>query len=161
VFRALAEWLATWRVSEALQSWFWIIPTLQVFHLLALAIVMASVWMLYLRVMGVAGRAHTIETTARRFLPWIWRALVVLAISGSLLIIAEPRDSLLKPMLQIKLVLLVFAVVLTLFFQHGVRKNVYRDASSTISTGTKALGAVSLLIWISIAVAGRLIAYVV
>ena len=159
MYRALADWLAQSQFSETLQSLFWIIPTLQVFHILALAVVMASVWMLYLRVIGVAGKAHSIATMAARFLPWIWAALAVLAISGTLLVIAEPRDSLLRPMMQLKLVLLVVAIALTLFFQQRVRRGAYADAG-TIHAGTKLLGAVSLLVWLSIAVAGRLIAYV-
>jgi hypothetical protein len=160
VYRAFAEWLAESQFSELLQSWFWIIPTLQIFHILALSVVAAAVWMLNLRLLGVAGRAHGIQATARRFLPWIWAGLAVLAVSGSFLVIAEPRDSLLKPMMQIKLILLVVAIGLTVFFERGISRGAYADSQLPVRLGTKVLGAVSLITWLSIAIAGRLIAYV-
>ena len=158
MYRALAEWLAGSQLSEYLQAHFWVIPTLQIFHILMVAAVVASVWMLSLRLLGVAGTKHSIESMAQRFLPWMWSALVVLAISGTLLTISEPLDSLLKPMMQLKMALLLVGIVLTAAFQRGVRMGVYAGAPSV---GTKVLGGASLAVWLAIVAAGRLIAYVV
>ncbi len=50
---------------------------------------------------------------ARRFLPVIWPVLLVLLITGSLLIIGEPRRSLLNTTFYFKMASLAAAVVLT------------------------------------------------
>src|SRR6266403_2733883 len=81
------HWLGATPVSQLIQRVFWIIPTVQAVHILAISVVLASMAMFDLRLLGLAGRRNSIASLSRRFMPWLWSALIVLAVSGSILIV--------------------------------------------------------------------------
>jgi hypothetical protein len=157
----LSRWLAGTAASETIQNVAWIIPLVQTIHILALAIVLSSIGMLDLRLMGLAGLRVSISGMAARFLPWIWGALIVLAATGAILITGEPARSLLNPAFQAKMALLGAAILVTLAFQHTVRRNAgFWDLSPARRGLARLTALISLSLWLSIAVCGRLIAYV-
>ena len=67
-----------------------------------------------LRIFGLAGRRSTLAQTAGQYLPWIWRGLLVLALTGATLIIGEPVRSLVNPAFQAKMLMLAIAIAVTL-----------------------------------------------
>jgi len=155
------DWLSVTPVSMTLQSVEWIIPTVQSVHILAIAIVMSSVIMVDLRLMGLTGHTQSISGMARRFIPWVWWALLALLLSGAVLITAEPRRDLLNPVFQAKMALLVVAIGVTVIFQETVRRNMeFWDLSPSRRMGAWATAVISLLVWTAIVGCGRWIAYV-
>jgi hypothetical protein len=86
--------------------------------------------------------------------------LLLLLATGAIMIIAEPARSLKNPAFQIKMVLLISALVVTGLFQVLQRRNA---AFGDLRTGPRAAAAtvaiVSMLLWSSIIFAGRWIAY--
>lgn len=156
-----SDWLATTPVSMTLQTVEWIIPAVQSLHIIAIAIVMSSVIMVDLRLLGLMGHTQSISGLTRRFIPWVWWALLVLLLSGLILITAEPRRDLLNPVFQAKMALLVLAIAVTAVFQETVRRNMeFWDLSPSRRAGAWATAVVSLLIWTAIIGCGRWIAYV-
>ena len=155
------DWLSVTPVSMLLQTVEWIIPTVQTVHILSIAIVMSSVIMVDLRLMGLMGHSQSISGMTRRFIPWVWWALVALLLSGAVLITAEPRRDLLNPVFQAKMALLVVAMIVTVVFQTTVRRNMeFWDLSPGKRTGAWITAVVSLLVWTAIVGCGRWIAYV-
>ncbi len=155
------DWLSVTPISMTLQSIAWIIPTVQSLHILAIAIVMSSVIMVDLRLMGLMGHTQSISGMTRRFIPWVWWALVVLLLSGAVLITAEPRRDLLNPIFQAKMALLIVAIAVTVLFQETVRRNMeFWDLSPGRRMGAWATAVISLLVWTAIVGCGRWIAYV-
>jgi uncharacterized membrane protein len=149
----------TW-LSGLISSVGWIIPFLQVIHILAISSVISSVFLLNLRLLGLWGREEAAEAAARRLLPFIWWPLPVLLITGALLITAEPARSLENPSFAIKMALLVVAIGLTLLCQ---RRYVTAPAMA-VSHGwrgaaARGLGIASITVWVGIVLAGRWIAY--
>lgn len=158
VLKEFCRWLAATPLSQHIQDAFWVIPTVQIVHIVSIAIVMTSMAMLDLRLVGVAGRRQSLFDMADRFLPWVWTALVVLLCSGTILIIGEPGRDLLNTVFWIKMSLLATALVLTWTFQHMLqRSKTFWDRNRTAAV---LLGSVSLVIWMGIIGAGRWIAYV-
>jgi uncharacterized membrane protein len=160
MLEAFCAWLERTPLSAAIQNIDWIIPVSQIIHILCLSVVLSSAVLLDFRVMGLAARRVSIPDMAQRFLPWIWSALALMALSGIVLIIGEPRRDLLNPAFQMKMILLLAAVVMTLMFQVSVR----RSASSWQEDrkrgwSVRLVAAMTLGLWIGIAVCGRLIAY--
>jgi hypothetical protein len=155
------DWLSLTPISMLFQSVEWIIPMVQSVHILAIAIVMSSVIMVDLRLMGLMGHSQSISGLARRFIPWVWVSLVVLLLSGLILITAEPRRDLLNPIFQLKMALLVVAIIVTAVFQETVRRNMeFWDLSPSRRAGAWVTAVVSLLVWTAIVGCGRWIAYV-
>ena len=160
MLKSLTAWLAGTRASHALQDVSWIIPSVQVIHILAIAIVLSSVVMIDLRIFGLAGARTTMSETARRYVPPAWGALVVLACSGAVLIVAEPGRSLINPVFQLKMVMLAAAVAVTAAFQVSVQRSApVWDLAAGRGIIAKGLAIPTLLLWFAIAVAGRWIAY--
>ncbi len=154
---AFCDWLSSTAVSMVIQNVYWIIPTVQTVHILAIATVMASIVMLDFRLLGVSAHGQTIPDVAHRFLPWVWTAVAVLFTSGSLLIIAEPGRDLLNTVFYLKMSLLACVLVITFGFQVLVRRDgefwEHRRAIARITA------VVSLSLWVGIVICGRWIAY--
>jgi uncharacterized membrane protein SirB2 len=157
-----AIWLSHTAISDFIQNVLWIIPAVQCVHILAIAVVMSSVAMIDLRIFGLASRSAPMAEVAHRYLPWIWTALVVLAVTGVTLITGEPVRSLTNPAFQLKMAMLVVAIAVTIAFQLTVRRHApFWDLTPRSAAPAKVMALATLLLWFAIAVAGRWIAYMV
>jgi hypothetical protein len=160
MLQSFSAWLEATPLSSIVQNVGWIIPLGQIVHILCLSIVLSSVVLLDFRLLGVGSARVSIAGMARRFTPWIWSALVLMALSGSVLIVGEPKRDLLNPVFWTKMGLLVCAIVVTLSFQYSINRNAkYWDASRSSRLPARLLAVVSLGLWLAIAVCGRFIAY--
>jgi hypothetical protein len=153
------NWLSTTSVNQTFQTVTWIIPTVQTIHILAIAVVMSSVGIVDFRLLGLGSRSQTITQLTDRFLPWVWTALVVLALSGSMLIIAEPGRELDSIVFWWKMGLLLTVIVVTLLFQSRVKKNRASWDALPTSGAAKMTALISIVLWVGIVTAGRWIAY--
>ncbi len=156
------DWLGATPVSVTIQKVLWIIPTVQTVHILAISVVLASMAMFDLRLLGLAGRRSSIASLSRRFMPWLWCALIVLAASGCILIVGEPKRALGNVFFLLKMGMLTAAIALTLGFQAVLKRDLEggsADLAPAHFTAAKITGLASLVLWVAIAVAGRLIAY--
>ena len=156
------HWLGATPVSQLIQKVFWIIPTVQAVHILAISVVLASMAMFDLRLLGLAGNRNSIASLSRRFMPWLWGALIVLAASGSILIVGEPKRALGNLSFLLKMCMLATAIIVTLGFQAVLKRDLEggsADLAPAHDNLAKITGLLSLMLWVGIAVAGRLIAY--
>jgi hypothetical protein len=148
---AFCHWLQATQLSQLISSHFWIIPALQTVHILAIAAVVSSAFMIDLRLIGLVRGEQSTDAFAARFLPFIWWSLPILAVTGALLISAEPARSLENPSFGIKMALLLAAITVTLLYQRlGARLGWLPRFG---------MGLASLLLWTGIVLAGRWIAY--
>jgi hypothetical protein len=156
-----AEWIATTAMSNTIQNVSWIIPTVQTVHIVCVAIVISAVFLVDLRILGVFARTQPVAAVSHRFLPWIWYALIVLLVTGTLLIIGEPTRSLMNPAFALKMAMLLTVAALTLVIERPLRRNAgYWDATGGRRVLLVAIALVSLTLWSCIVFAGRWIAYV-
>jgi uncharacterized membrane protein SirB2 len=156
---SFSKWLAATSLSHSIQTVTWIIPTLQTIHILCVAIAFSSAVLVDLRIFRLFERHEPLREVMRRFLPPIWPVLVILLITGSLLIIGEPRRSLVNTTFYLKMALLLVAIVLTATMQRTVLASpgAFDDRSRRL-TG-QALATLSVFVWCGILFAGRWIAY--
>jgi len=168
----LGQWLRTTPLTEislAIQkTWltalidkhFWVLPIIQTIHILAIAAVFVSVLMINLRILELAGRSRTMTETARRYLPWVWWGLLVLLISGVGIVFSDPVREFTNPIFWTKMVLVVVAALVSLWFQGSVRRKVARWEASQGGRFAIRAGAVAVIaLWCLIMLAGRWIAY--
>ena len=156
------NWLGATPASQVIQKVFWIIPTVQIAHILAISVVLASMAMFDLRLLGLAGKRNSIAALSRRFMPWLWSALIVLAVSGSILIVGEPKRALGNVSFELKMAMLATAIAVTVGFQVILKRDLAAGGTDLAPAHfgiAKITGLVSLALWAAIAVAGRLIAY--
>jgi hypothetical protein len=157
---AICAWIDQTPLSQAIQVTNWVVPTVQTVHILAVADVASSAFMIDLRLIGVFWPDRPMKSVGSRFLPFVWWPLLVLFATGAIMIIGEPARSLKNPAFQLKMTLLVAALVVTGLIQFFQR----RDAGfGDLGRGPRAVAVtvavVSLALWTAIIFAGRWIAY--
>jgi hypothetical protein len=161
VIEQFCDWLSRTNVSVAFQSANWFVPLVQTVHIIAIAILLTSVYVVSFRLMGLTRGTQALATLTAKLTPWIWTALGVLLVSGTLLTITEPARELLNWAFRVKM-LLVLALAGTLrVVQLRMRQNPeYWTESPARRHAARAIGIVSVIVGASIVTAGRWIAYV-
>ena len=161
MMQSFSDWLASTWISQTFADANWFVPTVQTVHILCIAVVVTTLGMMDVRLLRLTRRGPPVEAMAARFVPWVWRALVLLLISGALLTITEPSRELMNDAFRLKMIMVVLLVVLTLVVQRAtLREQGYWNASPSRQRLGKALGLGSLVLCVAIVAAGRLIAYV-
>jgi uncharacterized membrane protein SirB2 len=150
-------WIDQTALSEAIKQAAWVVPTVQTIHILAIAVVASSALMLDLRLIGVFWANRPLEAVKARFLPLIWWPLLLLLATGIIMITAEPARSLKNPAFQLKMLLLIGALIVTGLFQLLHRRDAECGDGRRAAAVTLAI--VSIALWSSIIFAGRWIAY--
>ena len=90
----------------------------------------------------------------------IWPVLLILLVTGSLLIIGEPRRSLLNTTFYLKMTLLAVAIVLTVGLQWSLASAPeFWEKNRGRRIAARFAATVSILVWCGIIFAGRWIAY--
>ena len=146
-------------ISTGIRETFGFIPTTQSLHILAIAVVVGSALVTDLRLAGVLATDETPQTVVRRYLPWMWAAIVVLLVTGGTLVVAEPNRVLANPLFWIKMALVLFAFGLTLLFRYPILHPQFQLEHVRWAALAKPLAWVSLLVWIAVIFCGRWIAY--
>ena len=154
------QWLSQTSLSLAIQTHDWVIPTIQSIHIVGIGVVVGSVFMIDLRVLGWAGRDQTLVETVARFGPWLSGALCVLLVTGALMVVGEPARELLAFSFWFKMCLVAIGTLIAAVFQIALRRNGNQWEESIVKRrSTKSLAILTLFIWVSIIILGRLIAY--
>lgn len=158
--KGFSDWLAASPASVSLQGIEWMVPTVQTIHILAIAAVLSSATMVNLRLVGFGASSQSFASVSSRFVPWIWYAIVVLALSGAVLILIEPARPLLNPVFFVKLALIagVILLLLTIAMPLG-RDPLYWERSARRRRIGWGIAALSSLLWVGVICAGRWIAY--
>ncbi|MGI4880906.1 MAG: DUF6644 family protein [Janthinobacterium lividum] len=155
-----AKWLADTNASLKVQEILWIIPIVQCIHILAISTVIGAALMINLRILNVAGVSQSMTATSRRFIPWIWWGVSVALATGLVMIVGEPVRELVNFAFWGKMALLFVSLVLAGVFQSTLNRRVaFWETNDTKRHRVQILAVVSILIWVSILVLGRLIAY--
>ena len=128
-------------------------PTANLVHLLGLVMLLGAIGIADLRVAG-ALRALPLRPTVKALTPIGLAGLMLLALSGPLLFAADAKALVGSDIFARKLVLIGFALFNAMLFRWQWRRG------GDEPTGWMRAGAVvSLLLWITVAALGRLIAY--
>ena len=129
-----AAWLQATPFSVAIQSTLWLTPLLQTIHITMIGIVFVSMLNVALRVLGLMRADEPLADVWRRFAPWFWSALCVMAATGLVLTISA------------------------LSFGRAIRAAA--AAANPVSSGKARVVAVAtVLLWVAIMFLGRWIAY--
>ncbi len=160
MIQSFCDWLAATALSQFFANQNWFVPTVQTVHILSIAVVVITLGMLDFRLLRLTRTGPAPEVMAGKFIPWTWRALLVLLLTGILLIITEPTRELMNNAFRLKMLMVALLAVLTVAMQRAsAREPGYWSASPTRRRLGGALAMTSLVLCVSIVAAGRLIAY--
>ena len=153
-----AEWLQATHLSATIQSVSWVIPLLQSIHILMIGVVFVSALMIALRVLGRMRADEPFDAVWRRFAPWMWTGLVILAVTGLTLVVGEPVREFTALSFWLKMLLLVIGVTSTALYGRGLRP--YALVAPSEFPGTAKAASIGLItLWLAVIFLGRAIAY--
>jgi len=154
------EWLQNTDGSTALRESILVYPLVETTHVLTLTLFLGLIAMMDLRLLGLTMRQVPMTDIVRRLLPWAIAGFVLSVISGVLLFYSSPVRFAHNIFFRYKLIALVLAGVNAWAFHTGIYRKVSDwDRELLTPRRAKIAGALSLALWASIVVAGRMIAY--
>jgi hypothetical protein len=154
------DWLATTSGSIALHESLYMYPLVESAHVLTLCLFVGLAAVLDLRLVGAAFRRVPVSELTSRLFPWMLAGFVVMVTTGGLLFFAIPVRTYHNVFFRLKVILLVTAALNAWVFHAGIFRRVFEwDVAEPAPRRARIAGALSLMLWAFIIVAGRMIAY--
>lgn len=157
---AFCKWLEQSWVGGGVRESLWLFPAIETLHLLGMAVLIATVATVDLRLLGWILRQQPVSLIARRLVPWSWKAFAVQVMTGLVLFSSEAVKVYGNPAFRLKMLLIVLAGIQVLIFDRTVYRNVANWDEGSPPVSARISGAVSLLLWIGVVAAGRFIGFV-
>jgi len=145
----IEPWLKSLAAAEPVQlikSSSWALPMILCGHVLALTVLGGATLLPGLRLMGVGMTSVSPSSIEKTVRPWLWGALIALAITGLLMVIVNPMKLYRAPAFLVKVVALVPALILSFGV---VRLIASRDG--VITQQARILAGVALALWLGAA----------
>lgn len=154
--------LRLWLEGTTLSGWVtgpvWAWPVLETLHFLGLSLLVGTVGLFDLRLLGMAKGLP--PGLFSRLLPWGMAGFALNVITGSLFFVGEPSNYIRNAAFTFKMAFVVLAGLNVLVFYLTVGRKVEAlGPGEDAPLGAKVVGAVSLLLWIGIMSAGRLLTF--
>lgn len=153
-------WLHATPPAAFVRESVWAYPALETLHVLGLGLVFGSILAFDVRLLGWH-RELPVSRLGRHLLPWVWAGFAMNAASGVLLFLSDAVEFAENTSFRVKLVLLALAGLNALWFQLRIAPTMpaWETGAGTPARAKLAAG-LSIVLWLAIITAGRLMAYV-
>jgi hypothetical protein len=135
----------------------WAFPGILLMHTYGMAILVGVIAGIDLKILGLMPALPL--APLRKFLPLVWMAFWLNAITGTMLLAADATTKLMNPDFGIKMAFIVLAVIV----QRQIQQRVFGDPEidrRPFSSNARWLAVMSLVCWLGAITAGRLLAYI-
>lgn len=148
----MLEWIELSPVATFLRRSIWAYPLVNALHILGLGALVTSALVMDFRILGV-GRRLSVEGVTGLLRPVAFGAAALAILTGALLFSVKPHEYAGNPVFLTKIALLGLALVNAAVFVLTAR---HERPGETL---TRLMVVVSILLWLSVLGAGRLIAF--
>jgi len=128
-------------------------PAANVVHVFGVVLLVGGIGIVDLRLIGLF-RAIPLQPLARALTPLAVAGLVLLVLSGSVLFASDAKAVAGNATFRLKLALIALALANAILFRWRTR-----GLRAEAAPGLRVMALASLLLWVTVAVCGRLIAY--
>ena len=129
-------------------------------HVLTLMLFAGTIWIVDLRMLGVAFKNVPFSKLNEKVLPYTAVGFAAMLITGFILFLAKPMDYYHNVWFRAKIIFLIIASINIFWFHHKVQKNQEEwDANPNPPLPVKLSAVISMTSWILIIIFGRFIAY--
>ena len=148
--------IASWPVSRAINESSWIFAVVQAFHLVSLGFLAGSLLMVDLRLLGRGFSQQPTARVARDARPWLIGSMIAMVLTGVPQFISLATKEFESPYFRWKMLMLLIAFIFTV----TIRKKVAYAPEGRFGGGvSKVVALVSIGLWTSVAINGRLIGF--
>ena len=141
-------------LSAAIRESLWLFPVIEAVHLVGLAILGGSRFVVDLRLMGAGLTRHSIAEVKRGARGWFLGALALMASTGALLGVSEAIKLYDRPAFFLKMITLTLGLLLAFTVRRALIARNPRGGPFAFS-----VGALSVLLWLTTPLAGRWVGF--
>ena len=155
-----AVWLSETKWSIALHESLYLYPWIESTHVLSICLFFGTLLFVDLRLTGKVFNNLSVVDMNRKVLPLTLFGFLVMSLTGLLLFYAIPVRNYQNIFFRIKMLLIVIAGINAFFFHRRMSKEAkVWDKDSSIPSSMKNSAITSLVLWSSVIISGRMIAY--
>ena len=159
-FAPALDWLQHTSLATTIRDSLLLFPLLESVHVIGLALVFGTIAVIDLRLLGVASAQRPFSRMASDIMTWTWVTFAVTALTGALMFITNATVYFNNTYFRAKILLLVLAALNVLVFELTARRTVHQwDRSPSAPPIGKAVATVSLVVWVAVIFAGRMIGF--
>jgi hypothetical protein len=152
----ILAWIEQTRLGVATRESPWLFPTFETLHFIGLCILLGAMLIVDLRLLGWFRDLAPSKVLA--FSHVAAAGLAINLVSGLGFFAADPFNYWSNPAFQIKAMLLLVAFANVAWFEFGARRRVLAlSAQEDTGLGAKVIGGLSLALWFTILIIGRLL----
>jgi hypothetical protein len=157
---AIAGWLERTALAVRIRDSLILFPLIESVHVIGLAMVFGTIAIIDLRLLGLASTRRSFRRMASETMKWTWAAFAVTALTGSLMLITNATVYFHNAYFRAKIGLLAVAALNMLVFELTARRTIQRwDRAPAAPPVGRAVATVSLIVWVSVIFAGRMIGF--
>ena len=154
------KWLEASSLATSIRGSLLFFPLLESFHVMALAVVFGSITIVDLRLLGLASANRSYQFIERDLIKWTWGGFGMAVLTGALMFTVNAPVYAENAFFRAKLILLAFAGLNMLAFTFTAHRTVRQwERNPSAPTAGKVAAVLSVALWISIIVVGRLIGF--
>ena len=114
-------------------------------HYLSFFLLVGTIGFVDLRILGVAGRGHTIKQIADELFPLMWVGMALAFLTGFIQFAGDATTFIPHPVFRLKIWIIVLAVLFGIVAQANVRK---WDNLPAVPASAKVMAGMSILLWL-------------
>ena len=148
------EWSEQTGLGTMVRESIWMFPIIEAVHLVALCLMGGALIVVDLRLLGLGLTDQRIDDLVAAVRPWLLVGVAVMLGTGVLLFLSEAIKCFYNTAFWVKM----GSLPLALLFTYAVRNPIAARGLET-SLRSRALGVISLVLWFTVAAAGRWIGF--
>ena len=157
---AALDWLQKTGLAIQIRDSLFLFPLLEATHVIGLAIVVGTVVIIDLRILGMATTYRSFSRLGADTLPWTLAGFAVAVLTGALMFMTNATVYFHNTWFRVKVVLLVLAALNALTFELTARRRILEwDERPSAPAVARTVALASLVIWVGVIVAGRMIGF--
>ena len=158
--QSLANYVAELPTSVNLRESQYVMPWVFVAHVVSMCMFAGTILMMDLRLLGVGYMQTPFSQVQRRLFPWQMSTMFISSATGLALVWGNPLNYVTNIIFWLKMLAMVIAAINALAFHFITEYTVVDwDAGRTPPSGAKLAGWLSIILWVNVILAGRLMPY--
>jgi len=147
-------------LAEKIREALFVFPMLEATHVIGLALVFGTIAIIDLRLIGLASSQRSFKRMYSDILKWTWGAFALTAVTGALMFITNATVYYHNFYFRTKMLLLVLAGINMGVFELTLGRKVDSwDKSPSAPALGRAVGVLSICLWITVIFMGRMIGF--
>lgn len=155
----LFTWMENTTVARFILESIWVFPALETLHFFGLILLIGSIYVVDLRFLGVA-RDISLQAVLR-YIPVAAVGFAINLGTGALFLFADPFRYFYNIAFQLKMAAVLLAGLNVLWFKYAVHADIVSDIQvAEPGTTVRFIAGLSIVLWATVIVCGRMIPYV-